>query len=128
MADRFPLASLDPESKRLTIAESLLDADSSVVRRTGYLVFWARMFHHLAAWNDEPVTLSPIQGTRSTEPEVNQLVMKAGFGNFDLAVDGAAAVPDGSGTVRLPAWQWLLGAALALMLVEAVLNLRGKII
>lgn len=128
LADRFPLASLDPESKRLTIAESLLDADSSVVRRTGYLVFWARMFHHLAAWNDEPVTLSPIQGIRSTEPEVNQLVMKAGFGNFDLAVDGAAATPDGSGTARMPAWQWLLGAALALMLVEAVLNLRGKII
>ena len=67
LADAFPLASLDPDSKRLTVSEPLLDDDASVVRRTGYLVFWARMLHHLAGWHDEPLTLSPMQGTRSTD-------------------------------------------------------------
>lgn len=128
LADRFPLASLDPESKRLIVAESFLDADSSVARRTGYLVFWATMLHQLAGWHDEPMTLSPVEGTRSTDPGADHLVMKAGFGNFDLASDGAVATPEGSGTTRPPVWQWLLGAALALMLVESVLNLRGRII
>jgi hypothetical protein len=69
LAGEFPLAGLDLEGKRLTISESFLDADASVVRRTGYMVFWATMFHHLAGWRDAPLTLSPIQGTRSTDPE-----------------------------------------------------------
>jgi hypothetical protein len=127
LAGEFPLASLDSQERRLTVADSFFDTDSSIVRRTGYVVFWAAMFHHLAAWHDEPLTLSPMQGTRSTDPGADHLVMKAGFGNFDLAGDGVAATPDRS-LARLPAWQWLLAAALAVMLVEAVLNLRGKII
>jgi hypothetical protein len=127
LAGDFPLASLNPEGKRLTISGALLDADSSVVRRTGYLVFWSTMFHHLAGWHDEPLTLSPTYGTRSTDPDSDPLVMKAGFGNFDVAMDGVAATPN-AGIARMPIWQWLLGAALVLMLVEAILNLRGKII
>jgi hypothetical protein len=127
LADEFPLASLDSEGKRLTISGSFLDANASVVRRTGYHVFWSTIFHHLAGWHDEPLTLSPIQGTRSTDPDADHLVMKAGFGNFDVAVDGVAATPN-AGVANATAWQWLLGAALALMLVEAVLNLRGRII
>lgn len=127
LAGDFPLASLDAEGKRLTISGSLLDADSSVVRRTGYVVLWATMLQHLAGWHDEPLTLSPVQGTRSTDPAADHLVMKAGFGNFDVAMDAVAATPN-AGAASATVWQWLLGAALALMLVEAVLNLRGKII
>jgi hypothetical protein len=128
LADRFPLASLDAGNKRLHVAGALLDADASVVRRTGYLVFWSGVLHQLAGWTGEPVTLSPEQGTRTTDPAADQLVMKAGFGNFDIAGDETAASPGGIGAPHPPAWQWLLGAALALMLIEAILNLRGKIV
>jgi hypothetical protein len=127
LADGFALASLDSQGKRLTIADPLLDPHASIVRRTGYVVFWATMLQHLAGWHDEALTLSPVQGTRSIDPDADSLVMKAGFGNFDLADDGVAATPQRS-LARMPAWQWLLAAALVLMLVEAVLNLRGKII
>jgi hypothetical protein len=127
LADGFALASLDSQGKRLTITDPLLDPHASIVRRTGYVVFWATMLQHLAGWHDEALTLSPVQGTRSTDPDADPLVMKAGLANFDLADDGVAATPQQS-LARRPAWQWLLGAALVLMLVEAVLNLRGKII
>jgi hypothetical protein len=91
-------------------------------------VFWSTVLHHLAGWHDEPLTLTPVQGTRLTDPDAGPLVMKAGFENFDLAVAGTVASPQQSGGARLPVWQWLLGTALALMLIEAVLNLRGKIV
>ena len=127
LAGGVPLASLDPSGERLIVDSSLLDGQSSVVRRGGYLVFWATMLHHLAGWQDDPVTLSPVEGVRWTDADVEPVVMKAGFGNFNFKADGAAALPGGSLSSRPPVWQWLLLCAFALMLVEAVLHLRGKI-
>jgi hypothetical protein len=126
-ADGSPIALLNSEANQLTAAATLFNEEASIVRRTGYAVFWSTMLHHLAGWRDEPLTLTPVQAARSTEAASNDLVLKAGMGNFDLAAGTAAATPGESGDARLPAWQWLIIAALSLMLVEAVLNLRGRI-
>lgn len=128
LAGGLPLVSLNPEGQSIRVAESFLDAEASVVRRTAYLVFWARMFQQLAGWSDEALALSPLAEARSTEPSMDHMVMKASLENFALA--GENAVFDASHDIRSQPtlWQGLLVAALGLMLVEAVLNLRGKII
>ena len=121
------LASLATDSKRLTIGGNLFDQDASLIRRTGYLVFWSTMLHHLAGWSDEPLTLSPVRASRSTDAATTELVLKAGMGNFDIVADAKAATPAASGNARPAVWQLLLVAALALMTLEAVLNIREKI-
>ena len=127
MAGDAPLAILDPASGRLTVADSLLDGQASVVRRGGYLVFWATLFRHLAGWQDTPPSLPPAEAARWTDADSAPVVMKAGFGNLLPAPAGTAAAPGESAAARPPLWRWLLIAALALMLAEAVLHLRGKI-
>ena len=127
LAGGATLASLDADAKQLTVAASLFDADASLVRRTGYLVFWSGMLHHLAAWSDEPLTLQPVRASRTADVASNGMILKAGMGNFDLLPDAIAATPADSGGARPPVWQWLLIGALALMMLEAFLNLRGRI-
>jgi hypothetical protein len=122
-----PLASLNPDTNQLTIAATLFDEDASIVRRTGYMVFWSNMLHHLAGWRNEPLTLSPTQADRSADAASASLILKAGMGNFDLVSGAHSATPAELGGPRMPAWQWLLAAALALMVLEAVLNIRGRI-
>lgn len=122
-----PVASLNPDATQLTISGTLFDEDASLVRRTGYMVFWSNMLQHLAGWNSEPLTLSPMQAKRSTDASSTALALKAGMGNFNLADGADASTTDNIGGVRFPAWQWLLTVALVLMSIEAVLNIRGKI-
>ena len=84
LAGGATLASLNADAKQLTVAATLFDADASLVRRTGYLVFWSRMLHHLAAWRDEPLTLPPVRASRTADAASNGMILKAGMGNFDL--------------------------------------------
>ncbi|MCX6877732.1 MAG: hypothetical protein NTW21_28565 [Verrucomicrobia bacterium] len=121
------VASLDAEANRLTIAGSLFDEDASLVRRTGYLVFWSKMLHHLAGWRNEPLTLSPVRANRTEDATATAMVLKASMDNFDLAAGGKAATPAASGSARLPVWQLLLVVALALMTLDALLNIRERI-
>ena len=68
-----------------------------------------------------------MQAGRSVDAGAARLALKADMGNFALIADAEAATPAEIGVAWLSAWQWLLVAALALMAVEAVLSLRGRI-
>lgn len=122
-----PVAALSQDAGRLSVCETLFDADASLVRRTGYMVFWSHMLHHLAGWRSEPLTLSPSQARRPADVDVASQILKADMGSFDLDLDAQAATPAENGAFRVPLWQMLLAAALVLFVVEAVLNIRGRI-
>jgi len=121
-----PVAGLNRDADQLTVAATLFDEDAGLVRRTGYLVFWSNMLHHLAGWRAEPLTLSPVQADRSTDTASTAVALNADMGNFAFTADGGAASVE-RGDTRPTVWQWLLTAALGLMVVEAVLNIRGRI-
>ncbi len=121
------IATQNPDARRLTVSSTLFDPDASLVRRTAYLVFWSRMMHHLAGWSDEPLTLSPVRSSRSVADASAVRVMKASMVNFDLLSGAKAAAPGDVEAAKWPVWQILLTAALALMTLEAFLNIRGRI-
>ncbi len=126
LVDGSALATVNSDSSQLTVCQTLFNEDASFVRRTGYMVFWSKILHHLAGWRNEPLTLSPAQASRSANAASASLTLKAGMGNFDLPSGTGAAAPAESGT-HLVVWQLLLAAALALMVLEAILNIRGRI-
>lgn len=127
LANDVPLVSLSPTGQQVNVSEVVFDEESNVVRRVGYFVFWSRLFHHLAGWDDESLVYSPEQDQLSVEVGSPALVMKAGYTNFISTSEGGTAISATIGSIRPPVWQWLLAAALLVMLFEAVLNLRGKI-
>jgi len=126
LAGGSAIAVLNPAADQLTVAATIFNQDASIARRTGYIVFWSNMLHHLAGWRNEPVTLSPVQASRSADAASMGLTLKAGMSNFDLSAGSEAAAPAESG-VRLSVWQLLLVTALGLMVLEAILNIRGRI-
>jgi hypothetical protein len=127
LVDGSPVAVLNAGADQLTVSAVLFDEEASAVRRTGSLVFWSRLLHRLAGWRDEPLTLSPLQASRMADAGGSALVLKADMNALAPRFAGPAARPADSGQVRVPLWQLLLSAALALMILEAVLNIRGKI-
>jgi len=122
-----PVVTANADATQLAVCRTVFDEDASVVRRTGYMVFWSDMLHRLAGWQSEPLTLSPTQAGRSAAPGVAGQALKADMDNFEVVTDAPAASPSENGGVRLAMWQLLLAAALVLMIVEAVLNIRGRI-
>jgi len=127
ISDGSPVATLNADASQLTISETIFSEDASLVRRMGYLVFWSNMLHHLAGWTDEPLTLSPVQAARSTDATSTALRLKADMSNFNIVASADAAKPDKITSAWLPAWQLLLIAALLLMILEAILNIHGRI-
>ena len=125
--DGSPVVTVNANASQFAVSQAIFDEDASLVRRTGYMVFWSNVLHRLAGWRSEPLTLSPIQASRSVDTDSASQMLKADMGNFDLVTKAQVSEPAGNGAARLPIWQMLVFAALVLLIVEAVLNIRGRI-
>lgn len=126
-AGGIAVAVISPDGKRLTVSDVILDPEASLVRRTGYLVFWSRALRHLADWDHGTVALPPT-AVRATGAEAeDRLLLKADMANFNVVTQGAEQGHIESARSRPPLWQLLLGIGIVLMTVEAVLNIRGRI-
>jgi hypothetical protein len=123
LAGRHPVAVLDAVRNRVIVADTLLDENASVVRRTGYAVFWSRVLHRLARWDDAPLALSPAQARLPDFDGYDKLVL---IGSVERG-EGTVTKSPAEGSLQIPLWQWILVGALALVLLEATLGIRGRI-
>lgn len=126
LAGSSPVAVWDSNANRLVVSELFFDESASVVRRTGYLVFWNRVLHRLAGWSHVPLVLTPLQSRYSDFDHQASLAFKADI-NHAKPVEGVVADAISGRTFQMPLWQFILGTALFLMLLEAILNIRGRI-
>jgi len=126
LAGGVPVAVLDTATDQVIVAESVIDEQASIARRSGTAVFWSRVLHHFAGWRDEPLTLSPQQARRAIYDGDERLVMKASLAEL-AASQSEEPVVDARPGFRLPLWQLVLGGALLLCVVEGVLHVQGRI-
>ena len=50
LAGGSAIVTLNPDTNQFTVAGTIFDEDASLVRRTGYMVFWSHMLHRLVGW------------------------------------------------------------------------------
>ena len=104
----------------------MFEKNASIIRRTGYLVFWNKVLRRLTEWDDAPIALSPIQAREADFANADTISFKTEMGSIDAMKGDAADVPSQS-VLQAPLWQLILGCALILLILEAVLNIKRKI-
>lgn len=126
LAGRSPIAVLDTQNNRIVVADTLFEKSASIIRRTGYVVFWNKVLRQLAKWDDAPLVLSPILARQAEFANADTISLKAEMASIELMEGVAAEVPSGS-VFWAPLWQLILGCALILLILEAALNIKRKI-
>jgi hypothetical protein len=122
-------------TQRLWISPALVAEGSTLPNRAGFAVFMIRSIRRLAGWEEDPVVLTPERALQDPllvhrpDPATRVVVAPGSRTGSDLAATAAPSQGAGTGgrTFRPELFELLLGLALGLAVLEAVMHARGKI-
>ena len=123
-----------PTQRRIYVSTGLADAAGLSCARPAFAVFVARAVRYLAQWPDMPMVLTAAQAVQDpvlVDGSAAAVQIVPGDGEFDASVvvssDDTAALAAVGGSGSSSPYLWLLLLALAALMVDIALHLRGRI-
>jgi hypothetical protein len=129
-AGNWVLAASD--GQRLLLSDALFADGSNCAQRPAFLAILQDACRSLAGWTDVPQSLSlqRLQDDPLWRRGASSAVVASDF-TSDLRVDQSPVVPASSTSsvhLRFELWQVILAIAIALLLLEMLLHLKGKVV